>query len=124
MVGYFPLFKKDANPRTLNELDRLRREVAAVDGQVRVVVVLQDWEDGVADAAAELQDRPRRRVRQLREFSEQPVPIFEEPVLESQNWSCTESVNQRKRQTKNGGRVSVLASHPAALGSNLARFFL
>ena len=72
---------KDMNPRTLNEFDRLRREVAAEDGQVWVVVVLEDGKDGVADAAAQLQDRPRRRIRQFRKFGEEPVPVFEKSVL-------------------------------------------
>ena len=73
------------NPRTLNEFDRLRREVAAEDGQVWVVVVLEDGKDGVADAAAQLQDRPRRRIRQFRKFGEEPVPVFEKSVLKWKN---------------------------------------
>ena len=80
-VSKVPRTMKDMNPRTLNEFDRLRREVAAVNGQVGVVVVLEDGKDGVADAAAQLQDRPRRRIRQFRKFGEEPVPVFEKSVL-------------------------------------------
>ena len=66
---------------TFHEIDSLRREIATVDGQLWIGVVLEDREDGVADAAAELKDGLGVRICQLGKFGEQPVPIFEESVL-------------------------------------------
>jgi hypothetical protein len=43
--------------------------------------VLQDREDGVANATPELQDRLRGRIGQLRKLGEKPVPVFEETIL-------------------------------------------
>jgi hypothetical protein len=59
----------------------LRREIATVDCQLWIGIVLQDWEDGVSDAAAKLENGLGVRIGKLRKLGEQPVPVFEEAIL-------------------------------------------
>jgi hypothetical protein len=69
------------NQPTFHKIDSLRRKVTAENGQVGVVVELQDGEDSVADAAPELKNRSSGGIGKFRKFGEKPISIFEEPVL-------------------------------------------
>jgi len=56
-------------------------EITAVDRQLGVGVVLQNWENRVANPTAKFKHRFSGGIGQLGELGEQPIPGLEESVL-------------------------------------------